>query len=105
MTKFETLIKSDQFVLVDFFATWCGPCKMQDPVLEDVKAQLQDEITIIKIDVDKNQALTAQYSTQYNMRGVPTLLLFRAGKLLWKQSGYTDKQTLLHYFNEYKNKY
>ncbi|EHQ42280.1 MULTISPECIES: thioredoxin [Myroides] len=105
MTKFETLIQSDQFVLVDFFATWCGPCKMQDPVLEDVKAQLQDEITIIKIDVDKNQALTAQYSTQYNMRGVPTLLLFRAGKLLWKQSGYTDKQTLLHYFNEYKNKY
>lgn len=105
MTKFETLIQSDQFVLVDFFATWCSPCKMQDPVLEDVKAQLQDEITIIKIDVDKNQALTAQYSTQYNMRGVPTLLLFRAGKLLWKQSGYTDKQTLLHYFNEYKNKY
>ncbi|WHT37776.1 MULTISPECIES: thioredoxin [Myroides] len=105
MTKFETLIQSDQFVLVDFFATWCGPCKMQAPVLEEVKAQLQDEITIIKIDVDKNQALTAQYSTQYNMRGVPTLLLFRAGKLLWKQSGYTDKQTLLHYFNEYKNKY
>jgi len=105
MTKFETLIQSDQFVLVDFFATWCGPCKMQAPVLEEVKAQLQDEITIIKIDVDKNQALTAQYSTQYNMRGVPTLLLFRAGKLLWKQSGYTDKQTLLYYFNEYKNKY
>ncbi|MBB1150633.1 MULTISPECIES: thioredoxin [unclassified Myroides] len=105
MTKFEALIQSDQFVLVDFFATWCGPCQMQAPVLEEVKALLKDEITIIKIDVDKNQALTAQYSTQYNMRGVPTLMLFRAGKLLWKQSGYTDKQTLLHQFNQFKNKY
>ncbi|MGG5577529.1 thioredoxin [Myroides sp. C15-4] len=105
MATFEALIQSDQFVLVDFFATWCGPCQMQAPVLEEVKAVLKDEITIIKIDVDKNQAVTAQYSTQYNMRGVPTLMLFRAGKLLWKQSGYTDKQTLLHHFNHYKNQY
>ncbi|MBB1138812.1 thioredoxin [Myroides sp. WP-1] len=105
MTKFEALIQSDQFVLVDFFATWCGPCQMQAPVLEEVKATLKDEITIIKIDVDKNQALTAQYSTQYNMRGVPTLMLFRQGKLLWKQSGYTDKQTLLYQFDQFKNKY
>lgn len=105
MTKFEALIQSDQFVLVDFFATWCGPCQMQAPVLEEVKAVLKEEITIIKIDVDKNQVITAQYSTQYNMRGVPTLMLFRAGKLLWKQSGYTDKQTLLSHFNHYKNQY
>jgi len=105
MTKFEALIQSDQFVLVDFFATWCGPCQMQAPVLEEVKAILKDDITIIKIDVDKNQALTAQYSTQYNMRGVPTLMLFRHGKLLWKQSGYTDKQTLLYQFDQFKNKY
>jgi len=105
MATFEALIQSDQFVLVDFFATWCGPCQMQAPVLEEVKAVLKDKITIIKIDVDKNQAVTAQYSTQYNMRGVPTLMLFRAGKLLWKQSGYTDKQTLLHHFNHYKNQY
>ncbi|WP_413513394.1 thioredoxin [Myroides odoratus] len=105
MTKFETLIQSNQFVLVDFFATWCGPCQMQAPVLEEVKAILKDEITILKIDVDKNQALTAQYSTQYNMRGVPTLMLFRQGKLLWKQSGFTDKQTLLSHFEYYKKQY
>lgn len=105
MTKFETLIQSNQFVLVDFFATWCGPCQMQAPVLEEVKAILKDEIMILKIDVDKNQALTAQYSTQYNMRGVPTLMLFRQGKLLWKQSGFTDKQTLLSHFEYYKKQY
>lgn len=105
MNKFEELINSDQLVLVDFFATWCGPCQMLAPVLEEVKQTLQDNITIIKIDVDKNQALTTQYSTQYQMRGVPTLMLFRKGKLLWRQSGYMDKQTLLANIEQYKNNY
>lgn len=105
MNKFEELIQSDQLVLVDFFATWCGPCQMLAPVLKEVKAALQDQITIIKIDVDKNTALTTQYSTLYQMRGVPTLMLFRKGKLLWKQSGYLDKQTLLNNIELYKNNY
>ncbi|WP_010251108.1 thioredoxin [Myroides injenensis] len=105
MNNFEQLIQSDQLVLVDFFATWCGPCQMLTPVLKEVKAVLQDQITIIKIDVDKNTALTTQYSTLYQMRGVPTLMLFRKGKLLWKQSGYLDKQTLLNNIDLYKNNY
>ena len=105
MGNFHNLIESDQLVLVDFFATWCGPCQMIAPVLEEVKATLQDNITIIKIDVDKNPAITTQYSTQYQMRGVPTLMLFRKGKLLWKQSGYMDKQTILTNIEQYKNNY
>ena len=105
MGNFQNLIESDQLVLVDFFATWCGPCQMLAPVLEEVKATLQDAITIIKIDVDKNPGITTQYSTQYQMRGVPTLMLFRKGKLLWRQSGYMDKQTILNNIEQYKNNY
>lgn len=105
MRNFQELIDRDQLTLVDFFATWCGPCQMLAPVLEEVKKELQDQISIIKIDVDKNTALTTQYSTQYQMRGVPTLMLFRKGKLLWRQSGYMDKQTLLKHIEQYKNNY
>ncbi|MDR2222250.1 MAG: thioredoxin [Flavobacteriaceae bacterium] len=105
MSNFQELIDRDQLTLVDFFATWCGPCQMLAPVLEEVKQELKDDISIIKIDVDKNTALTTQYSTQYQMRGVPTLMLFRQGKLLWKQSGYMDKQTLLNHIQQYKNNY
>lgn len=105
MSNFQELIDRDQLTLVDFFATWCGPCQMLAPVLEEVKKKLQDDISIIKIDVDKNTALTTQYSTQYQMRGVPTLMLFRKGKLLWKQSGYMDKQTLLDHIDQYKHNY
>lgn len=105
MGNFQELIDRDQLTLVDFFATWCGPCQMLSPILEEVKKELRDDISIIKIDVDKNTALTTQYSTQYQMRGVPTLMLFRKGKLLWKQSGYMDKQTLLNHIDQYKNNY
>ncbi|MCO7722144.1 thioredoxin [Myroides odoratimimus] len=105
MSNFQELIDRNQLTLVDFFATWCGPCQMLAPVLEEVKKELQDDISIIKIDVDKNTALTTQYSTQYQMRGVPTLMLFRKGKLLWKQSGYMDKQTLLGHIDQYKHNY
>ncbi|MDM1378075.1 thioredoxin [Myroides marinus] len=105
MSNFQELIDRDQLTLVDFFATWCGPCQMLAPVLEEVKKELKDDISIIKIDVDKNTVLTTQYSTQYQMRGVPTLMLFRKGKLLWKQSGYMDKQTLLNHIEQYKNNY
>jgi thioredoxin 1 len=84
MTKsFKEIIDGTQPVLVDFFATWCGPCQMLAPVLKQVKDKLGDKITIIKIDVDKNQEL----ASVYNVRGVPTMLLFKEGKQLWRQSG------------------
>jgi len=82
MEDFNSIINSEQLTLVDFFATWCGPCKMMHPVLEQLKEDMPD-IRIIKVDVDKNDALCMQYRIQ----AVPTLMLFRSGELLWQQSG------------------
>jgi thioredoxin 1 len=93
MNAFQNLINGDKPVLIDFFATWCGPCKMMAPILDDVKTELGDSITIIKIDVDKNQALVA--TPQFQVRGVPTLMLFKNGKVLWKQSGVVPKEDLV----------
>lgn len=83
MEKFEDIIKSEKPVLVDFFATWCGPCKMMHPVLEDLHAKVGDKARIIKIDIDKNQELSAIY----NVRSVPTFMLFKDSKLQWRESG------------------
>ena len=83
MEKFNDVINSDQLTLVDFYATWCGPCKMMHPVLEQLKADLGDSIRIIKLDVDKS----GDIAEAYRIQSVPTLMLFRGGEMLWRQSG------------------
>ncbi|MBP6550962.1 MAG: thioredoxin [Flavobacterium sp.] len=90
-TSFENIIQSEKPVLIDFFATWCGPCKMLAPVLKEVKDSLGERITIIKIDVDKNQ----QLASKYQVRGVPTMILFQKGKQLWRQSGVLTKEEII----------
>jgi thioredoxin 1 len=91
MSKFSEIINQDQPVLVDFFAEWCGPCKTMSPILKDVKDSLKERVSIIKIDVDKNQELAAKYQ----VRGVPTLLLFKNGTQVWRQSGVLQKNELI----------
>jgi thioredoxin 1 len=88
--KFNDLVNAETPVLVDFSADWCGPCRMLAPVLKQVKSQMGDQIRIVKIDVDKNQGLAAQYRVQ----GVPTMILFQRGKVLWRQSGLMDVNSL-----------
>lgn len=98
MSKFSELINKDQPVLVDFFAEWCGPCKTMSPILKEVKGILGDKISIIKIDVDKNQSL----ASKYQVRGVPTLILYKSGKQVWRQSGAVQKNDLVAIINRFQ---
>lgn len=88
---FTEIIASDKPVLIDFFATWCGPCQMMGPILQAVKQELGDDVSILKVDVDQYQDLASRYQVQ----GVPTFALFKNGELLWKESGAKPKEVLV----------
>ncbi len=94
---FNELIQSEKPVLVDFFATWCGPCKTMAPILKEVKLEIGDTASIFKVDVDKNPEAASAYEVQ----GVPTLILFKKGKILWRQSGVVPKRGLVSVIKQY----
>lgn len=96
MSKFSDLIKGDQPVLVDFHATWCGPCQTMAPILAELKSELGDAVRIVKIDIDKNQ----QAAQQLKVKGVPTFILYKDGKQVWRQSGDLPKQVLTQAIDE-----
>jgi thioredoxin 1 len=98
-SSFQNIINSEKPVLIDFYATWCGPCQTLGPILKLVKDDLGEKISIIKIDVDKNQEI----ASMYQVRGVPTMMLYQNGKQLWRQSGVLSKEEIIKIINQKTN--
>lgn len=96
---FSEIIKSEKPTLVDFYADWCGPCKMMKPILEEVKSKLGDQATIIKIDVDKSP----QVMQTFQIQGVPTLILFKNGQIKWRQAGVVLANDLERIIRQHSN--
>ena len=94
---FNQVVESNDLVFVDFWATWCGPCRMQGPILEDLKKTIGDKANIVKVDIDNNQALAAQY----NVQSVPTLILFQSGQPIWRGTGVHRVEQLLTVMKDY----
>ena len=95
--KFNEIIQSEKPVLIDFFATWCGPCQAMPPILKELKTKLGDKVSVLKIDVDKNQ----QLASKYGVRSVPTLMLFKKGELVWRESGVFRAKQLADIINQH----
>jgi len=95
--NFAALINDSKPVIVDFHALWCGPCKVQSPILKELAAELGERVRVIKIDVDQNNALASQYQVQ----SVPTLIIFKNGKPVWRNSGVTGKAELVKILNQH----
>jgi thioredoxin 1 len=91
MSSFKEILKGDKPVLIDFHATWCGPCQTMSPIIDEVKKHYGDQIRVLKIDVDKNQAASAKYK----VRGVPTFLLFKNGEITWRSAGVQSRKDLM----------
>lgn len=94
--SFKEVINSETPVLVDFYTDWCGPCKMMNPILKELKKEMGDRINIIKVDAEKN----ADAAIKYNVRGVPSLILFRQGHILWQESGVKQAKQLKTIINQ-----
>lgn len=95
--NFNKLINGEKMVLIDFHAEWCGPCKAQAPVIKQVAKEIGDKARIIKIDIDKNQAI----AQRYKIRSVPTIVLFKNGKIVWQESGVKTKAKLMNVIQEF----
>lgn len=98
MEGFNDIINGETLTLVDFYATWCGPCKMMHPTLEQLKKEMGDNLRIVKIDIDKNMEI----ANAYNVQSVPTLMLYRRGEILWRQSGAMPLGDLKGVIGQYK---
>lgn len=96
MKTLSEMIQSDKPVLVDFSAEWCGPCKMMAPILKDLKKDVKDDVTILKVDIDKNP----QAAQLYNVQSVPTVIIFQKGTIKWRQSGVIGIRELQQVLNQ-----
>ena len=97
MENFNEIINGDKPVLVDFFATWCGPCQAMAPIIESLGKSLQGQARLLKIDIDKNKTV----ANQYQIQSVPTFIIFKKGQILWRYSGVMDKSALEQQIKQY----